>query len=123
MVPRGLLAPWEVAALEPNRFLGLHKLTDLQGRSLDPRRARPPAYLEGLWGFLLEEKPDGGTRLIISGYQAVRPRWLERLVFSWSSIRVVWIMQARMLAMLKRNVERATNAPTPTVSLRNDTAV
>src|SRR5512132_4303240 len=34
--PNGLLAPWTVAALEPNRFLGLHKLTDLRGRSLDP---------------------------------------------------------------------------------------
>jgi hypothetical protein len=49
--PGGLLAPWEVAALEPNRFLGLHKLTDLRGRSLDPRQPRAPAYMEGLWGF------------------------------------------------------------------------
>ena len=51
--PNGLLAPWTVAALEPNRFLGLHKLTDLRGRSLDPRQPRPPAYMEGLWGFQL----------------------------------------------------------------------
>jgi hypothetical protein len=33
--PGGLLAPWEVAALEPGRFLGLHRLTDLRGRSPD----------------------------------------------------------------------------------------
>ncbi len=48
--PGGLLAPCEVAALEPDRFLGLHKLTDLRGRSLD-RRPRPSAYMGGLWEF------------------------------------------------------------------------
>jgi hypothetical protein len=54
--------------------------------------------------------PGGRTRLIIGGYQAVRPRWIERFVFSWSSIPVVWIMQARTLAVLKRNIERAADA-------------
>jgi hypothetical protein len=108
--PGGLLAPWEVAALEPNRFLGLHKLTDLRGRSLDPRQPRPSAYMEGLWGFLLKEMPGRRTRLVIGGYQAVRPRWIERYVFSWSSIPVVWIMQACTLAVLKRSIEQAAEA-------------
>jgi len=124
--PGGVLAPWEVAALEPDRFLGLHKLTDLRGRSLDRRQPRPPAYLEGLWGFLLKESPGGRTRLVIGGYQAVRPRWIERFVFSWSSIPVVWIMQARTLAVLKRNIERAEPAgivarlaPSPAVTSRS----
>jgi hypothetical protein len=94
-----------VAALEPDRFLGLHKLTDLRGRGLDPRQPRPPAYLEGLWGFWLKEMPGGRTRLVIGGYQAVRPRWIERFVFSWSSLPGVWIMQARTMAVLKRNIE------------------
>jgi hypothetical protein len=114
--PRGLLAPWEVAALEPNRFLGLHKLTDLRGRSLDPRQPRPRAYLEGLWGFQLNELPGGRSRLVIGGYQAIRPRWLERLLFGWSNVVVVWIMQARMLAVVKRNVEQATKAPATAVT-------
>jgi hypothetical protein len=39
--PGGLLAPWEVATLEPDRFLGLHKLTDLRGRNLDRRQPGP----------------------------------------------------------------------------------
>jgi len=108
--PGGRLAPWQVAALEPDRFLGLHKLTDLRGRSLDRRQPRPSAYMEGLWGFQLKESPGGRTRLVIGGYQAVRPRWIERFVFSWSSIPVVWIMQARTLAVLKRNIERAAMA-------------
>ena len=40
---------WEVAAFEPNRFLGLHGLSDLRLRTLDPKKPRPPAYTEGLW--------------------------------------------------------------------------
>jgi proline iminopeptidase len=111
--PRGLLAPWEVAALEPNWFLGLHKLTDLHGRALDPQRPRPPAYLEGLWGFQLNQAPDGCTRLVISGHQAIRPRWLERIVFDGSNVIVVWVMQARMLSVLKRNINRAANPSAP----------
>jgi hypothetical protein len=43
---------------------------------------------------------------------------VERFVFSWSSIPVVWIMQARTLAVLKRNIERAARAGTGTVHLR-----
>lgn len=114
--PGGLLAPWEVAALEPDRFLGLHKLTDLRGRSLDRRQPRPSAYMEGLRGFQLNELPAGHSRLVIGGYQAIQPRWLERVVFGWSNVVVVWIMQARMLAALKRNIEQAANAPAPPVA-------
>lgn len=58
-------------------------------------------------GFRLGELPGGRSRLVIGGYQAIRPRWLGRVVFGWSNVFVVWIMQARMLAVLKRNVERA----------------
>jgi len=103
---------WEVAALEPNRFLGLRGLQDLRGRNLDPRQPRPSAYIEGLWGFLLNGLPGGHNRLVIGGYQAIRPRWLERFVFYWLYIPVVWIMQARTLAVLKRNVEQARTAAT-----------
>lgn len=45
----GPVDAWQVAALEPNRFLGLHGLSDLRGRTLDPTRPRPPVYTEGLW--------------------------------------------------------------------------
>ena len=105
----GPVDAWEVAALEPNRFLGLRGLTDLRGRNLDPKGPRPSAYLEGLWGFWLNARPDGRTRLVIGGYQALRPRWLGRVVFYWLYVPVTWIMQARMLTVLKRNIERAYN--------------
>jgi proline iminopeptidase len=89
-------------------------LRDLRGRQLDPEQPRPSAYTEGLWGFLLTEVPGGRTRLVISGYQTLRPRWLERFANYWLYIPVVWPMQARMLAVLKRNIERAAQARTQT---------
>ena len=102
----GLVDAWEVAALEPNRFLGLRGLSDLRGRTLDPNQPRPSAYTEGLWGFLLTELPDGHTRLVIGGYQTFRPRLLGSLLNYWLYPPVIWIMQARMLSVLKRNVEQ-----------------
>jgi proline iminopeptidase len=87
----------------------------LRGRQLDPKQPRPSAYTEGLWGFLLNELPDGRTRLVISGYQIFRPRRLERFVNYWLYIPLVWPMQARMLAVLKRNIERAARARTQAV--------
>ena len=109
----GPVDAWEVAALEPNRFLGLRGLTDLRGRNLDPSQPRPSAYIEGLWGFQLKELPGGRARLVIGGYQAFRPRWIERFVVSWLYIPVVWIMQARMLVVLKRNIERRLAVESP----------
>ena len=106
----GPVDAWEVAALDRNRFLGLRGLSDLRGRRLDPTQPRPSAYTEGLWGFLLNELPGGSTRLVIGGYQAFRPRWLGRILTYWLYPPVVWIMQARMMAALKRNVERTAPA-------------
>lgn len=106
----GPVEAWQVAALEPNRFLGLRGLSDLRGRSLDPKQPRPSAYTEGLWGFLLTALPGGRTRLVVSGYQTFRPRWLEGFTNYWLYILLVWPMQARMLAVLKRNIEQAAQA-------------
>ncbi len=105
----GPVDAWDVAALEPNRFLGLRVLSDLRGRRLDPHQSRPSAYAEGLWGFRLKEMPGGRTRLVIGGYQAFRP-WLLGRVADWFGPLIVWIMQARMLHVLKRNVEQAGSA-------------
>jgi hypothetical protein len=112
---RGVTDAYRVAVLEPNRFLGLHGFSDLLGRTLDPKQPRPSAYMEGLWGFLLNGLPDGRTRLVISGYQTVRPRWFERIAVFWLFVPLVWPMQARMLAVLKRNIEHAARARTQTV--------
>lgn len=99
------MSAWEVAALEPGRFLGLRGLTDLRGRVIDPAQPRPPAYLDGPWGFRLAELPGDRTRLVVSGYQSIRPRWLERFLGFWVYPPVHWAMQTRQFATIKRNVE------------------
>jgi hypothetical protein len=103
---------YRVAIIEPNRFLGLYGYTDLQGHWLDPEQPRPSHYMEALWGFQLNGLPDGRTRLVISGYQAFRPAWVERYIASWLLITLSWPMQARMMAVLKRNIERGNSLNT-----------
>jgi proline iminopeptidase len=96
---------WQVAALEPQRFLGLRASIDLLGRHFDPSQERPRYYSDSLWGFLLKELPGGKTRLIVSGYWSLEPRWLFPVVsftlYEWTH----WIMQTRQLANLKRLTE------------------
>ncbi len=98
---------WEVAALEPERFLGLRMSLDLRGRPFDPAGPHPSAYTDSLWGFLLEELPGGKTRLIVSGYWALRPRSLQPLASVLFLEPSHWIMQTRQFANLKRRIEGA----------------
>jgi hypothetical protein len=111
---------YRIGVLEPNRFLGLYGYTDLRGRWLDPKEPRPGSYMEAIWGFLLNGLPGGRSRLVISGYQTFRPRWIERFASDWLLLPVSWIMQARMLAVLKRNVERAVRARVQSVTVSQD---
>ena len=97
---------WEVAALEPERFLGLHMSLDLRGRPFDTTGARPRFYTDSLWGFLLEELPSGRTRLVVSGYWSLRPRWLQAVASFLFLEPSHWIMQTREFANLKRRAER-----------------
>ena len=103
---------WEVAALDPNRFLALRMSLDLRGRPFDPT-GEPPLYrTDSTWGFLLVETPDGRTRLVVSGYWAMRPRWLMGLT------NVIlepshWIMQVRQFTNLQRRVREQSGQPSP----------
>jgi len=97
---------WEVAAFVPERFLGLRASFDLQrGRRFDPAKGRPRFFTDSLWGFLLEPLPDNKTRLIVSGYWNLEPRWLQPFmsfaVLEWSH----WVMQTKQFANLKRRAE------------------
>jgi hypothetical protein len=56
---KGPVDAWQVAALDPSRFLGLRALRDLRAHILDPNQSRPSRYVEGLWAFLLKELPGG----------------------------------------------------------------
>ena len=93
---------WEVAALEPERFLGLRMSLDLRGRPFDPAGQRPRYYTDSLWGFQLKDAEGGRTRLVVSGYWSFRPKWLQPVL----SVLVLepshWVMQTRQFTNLKR---------------------
>lgn len=104
---------WEVAALEPERFLGLRASFDLRkGAWYDPAGPRPPFSTDSLWGFQLKPLPDDRTRLIVSGYWAFQPRWLQPLMRVLFLDLEHWIMQTRQFTNLKRLAE--TDAATAT---------
>ncbi|MGA6948819.1 MAG: hypothetical protein WBZ00_13820 [Solirubrobacterales bacterium] len=108
--PDGSLS-WEVAALEPERFLGLRMSLDLRGRPFDPAGPRPRSYSDSIWAFQLHELPGGGTRLVVSGYWALQPPWLlpiASIIFLEPSH---WIMQTRQFANLKHRAERDSVDP------------
>jgi proline iminopeptidase len=96
---------WEVAALEPERFLALRMSLDLRGRPFDPSGERPARFTDSTWAFRLAELPGQRTRLVVSGYWSLRPRWLQPLM----SVAVLepshWVMQTRQFTNLKRRVE------------------
>ena len=97
---------FEVAALEPGRFLGLRAPLDPRGRPFDTSGPRPRFYSDSTWSFLLRELPGGRTRLVVSGHADYHPRLpftIANIVF-WEPAHVV--MQTRQFANLKRRAER-----------------
>lgn len=95
---------FEVAAVEPERFLALRASLDLRGRSFDPAGPRPRSYSDSLWCFLLNEVNGGRTRLVVGTYTQARPRLpfkLANLLF-WEPAH--WVMQVRQFTNLKRRV-------------------
>lgn len=51
---------FEIAALDPERFLGLRATINLRdGRPFNPAGPRPRFYVDALWGFQLKEWPAG----------------------------------------------------------------
>ena len=105
-VPSGKIW-WEVASLEPERFLGLRMTVDGLGRRIDSYAPRPRGFSDSLWAFLLAPLPSARTRLLVSGYWAFRPRWLRGLVQFFLLEPSTWLMQTRQFAGLKQRAERA----------------
>ena len=79
---------------------------DLLGRRFDPEQP-PRYYSDSLWAFRLEPLAGDRTRLVVSGYWAFRPKWLQGIVGFLFIEPSTWIMQTRQFAGLKRRAERA----------------
>lgn len=101
-------ATWfEVAAVEPERFLALRAPINLHGGTpFDVSSPRPRAYSDSSWAFLLDELPEGRTRLVVSGYVADHPHTLLALVNFFVTEPAHWIMQLRQFQNLKRRAEQ-----------------
>jgi hypothetical protein len=102
---------WEVAALDPEKFLALRTSLDWRGRPFDPRATHPRFYTDSTWCWLLQELPESRTRVVVSGYWDFRPRWLQRILSFVFLEPSHWIMQTRQFANLKRLAERGTTGP------------
>jgi proline iminopeptidase len=107
---------WEVAALEPERFLALRASYDLRMRPFDPQGPRPRCYTDSTWAWLLAELPGGRTRVVESGYWAFRPRWLQPLVSFLFLEAEHWVMQTRQFARLKWLAEAEATSSAPAAS-------
>jgi hypothetical protein len=102
---------FEVAALDPERFLALRAPIDVRAaRPFDTRGVRPRMYSDSVWCFGLKELPGDRTRLVVSGYAAERPRALLAVIdlLFWEPAH--WFMQKRQFKNLRRRAE-ATAAP------------
>jgi len=97
---------WEVAACEPERFLALRMSLDLLGRPFDPTGTPPRFYTDSTWCWLLEELPEGRTRVVESGYWRMRPRWLQPITGFLFIDAQHWVMQTRQFTNLKRRIAR-----------------
>ena len=95
---------WEVAALEPERFLCLRMSIDLRGRPFDPLGPRPSRSTDSTGGFLLEPAADNRTRLIVSGYWSLWPEWLQAPMSLLVLEPSHWIMQTRQFGNLRRRL-------------------
>ena len=96
---------FEVAGLEPERFLALRFFAVEGGRQVDPVSPRPAKFSDSLWEFQLKELPGGRTRLVVRTCGISQPKLLGTLMtyLLWEPAH--FMMQTRQFTNLKRRVE------------------
>ncbi|HEY6747662.1 MAG TPA: hypothetical protein VI357_18320, partial [Mycobacteriales bacterium] len=97
---------WTVVVVQPYRTLVLRSSYGLPtGRSFEPRSGRrPPAYVDGIWGFHLRPAPENRTRLVVRTRSWSRPRPLTGPLDQLVGEPVHLIMQTRQFQNLRRRV-------------------
>jgi hypothetical protein len=111
---------FEVAALEPERFLALR--ASMSGlRQYDSGAPRPSKFTDSLWEFQLNELPGRRTRLIVRVRSETRPRHFPAVMgfFFWEPAH--FIMQMRQFGNLQRRVQHASSQARPEQPLRPST--
>jgi hypothetical protein len=103
---------FDVERLEPERVLVLRSSIDFRrGSPFVPGEPRPRFFADGVWTFVLDELPEGKTRLVVRSLGIGGPQLLfgaGNLVF-WDPAHVV--MQTRQLRNLKRLAEAPLREP------------
>jgi hypothetical protein len=94
-----------VERLEAERVLVLRSTIDVgRRRPFEPSGPRPRVCSDSVWAFVLEELPEGSTRLVVRSRGVAHPRLLGIAnVLFWDAAHVV--MQVRQLRNLKRRAE------------------
>ena len=103
---------FDVECLDPEQVLVLRSSIDVRtGRPFDPAGQRPRFFVDGIWAFVLDELPNGKTRLVVRSFGAARPR----LLFGAANLLFMdpahVFMQVRQLHNLKRLVESPRQEP------------
>ncbi len=109
---------FEVAAIEPERFLAFRACFGRDGAQYDCSSPRPDAFSDALWAFRLEPLPGDRTRVVVTTHGAIAmPR---SSLFGKSAYYLFWepahsIMQRRQFTNLKRRAEQALLAHQRTI--------
>jgi hypothetical protein len=92
---------FEVAAVEPERYLALRVATS-RGVQYDSSTPRPPSFSDTAWTFQLEPLTSQRTRLTVRTYSASSRRWATALagLLFWEPAHL--IMQRRQFENLRR---------------------
>ena len=103
---------FQVEQLESERLLVLRSSIDVRThRPFDPAGPRPRFFVDGVWAFVLEQLPEGKTRLVVRSFGAVQPRLLLGAVNVVFVDPAHFVMQRRQLRNLKRRAEGVRPEP------------
>jgi len=105
MTPKS--APYIVTAIEPGRAFVLRLRVNLETqKAADISEPLPPKYQDGSWLFLLEETPEGSTRMITRSRNDWNQSKTNTVVYGLIGIISI-VMDRKMLKGIRKRAEKA----------------
>jgi hypothetical protein len=101
---------YTVWSIQPNRALVLHTSDLHSGRALEPADLASGAWL-GTWAFVLDQRDDQTTRLVVRLRNQWRPSPVNFLVGLVVTGPAHFVMERKMLKTIKQLVERPAAMP------------